>query len=355
MPTRTRTSVRRAVTALATTAVALVAFTGCSSAPDDASTIDRTTTRIAGAGVVGIERDTATACATPTPVDAGLVPGTTHPVVHTLGEAQVPVDPQRIVVLDPAALDAVCALGLWERVVGAATVAGETPQPGYLGSGISEIPPIGTVGAPDVTKIEQANPDVILGSSPASDELYGQLGAIAPTVFAGSDPVYWKTQFQLAGDALGRSQAAAAALEQYQEDATQAGVDITAAQTQASLVSFGPDSLSILGPATFAGQVLADTGVRRPQEQRLDGAATEVVPEDELDRAEGDLIYVSFEGPEAKTHGTEVMNTEEWKDLQAATDNRVFVVDNAVWAGNGLVAARAVIADLRSSLHAFVS
>lgn len=355
MPTRTRVSIRRAVTALATTAVALVALTGCSSAPDDASTIDRTTTRIAGAGVVGIERDTTTACATPTPVDAGLAPGTTHPVVHTVGETQVPVDPQRIVVLDPAALDAVCALGLWERLVGAATVDGNTPQPEYLGSGISEVPGIGTVGEPDVDLIDQANPDLILGSSPASDGLYEELGAVAPTVFTGSDPVFWKAQFQLAGKALGRSGAATAALEQYQKDAAQAGVDITAAQTQASVVSFGPDSLSILGPATFAGQVLADTGVRRPQEQRLEGSATEVVPEGELDRAEGDLIYVTFDGPDGKEHGTEVMNSDEWKDLQAATDNRVFVVENAVWKGNGLAAARAMIADLRASLHAHVS
>lgn len=339
---------------MATTAITLAALTGCSSAPDDASTIDKTTTRIAGAGVVGIERDTATACATPTPLDRGLVPGTTHSVVHTLGETQVPADPQRIVVLDPIALDAVCALGLWERVVGAATVDGESPQPAYLGAGISEIPGIGPVDAPDIGLIEKSNPDLILGSSPASEGLYGKLGGVAPTVFAGSDPVFWKAQFQVAADALGRSEAATASLEQYQKDAARAGADLAAAQTQASVVSFGTDSLFIQGPATFAGQVLTDVGVRRPQYQRLEGTATEAIPADELERAEGDLIYVTFDGPDAKEYGTEVMESEAWENLDAVKDNRVFAVKNAVWTGNGLVAARAVIADLRSSLHAYV-
>ncbi|MFD4366435.1 iron-siderophore ABC transporter substrate-binding protein [Rhodococcus sp. NPDC058521] len=354
MSIRTRLP-RRSVASLVVTAVALVAFTGCSAPDDNASTIVETTTRIAGAGVVGIERDTATACATPTPLDGGLAPDSTHPVTHTLGETQVPADPQRIVVLDPAALDTVCALGLWERVVGAATVEGESPQPAYLGSGISEIPGVGPVGAPDLDLIAQAAPDLILGSSPASDGLYEGLEAIAPTVFAGSDPVYWKAQFQVAAGALGRTEAAAASLEQYQEEAAQTGLDIDATQTQASVVSFGTDSLTISGPASFAGQVLTDAGVRRPHYQRLEESATEEISEDDLSKAEGDLIYVGFDGPEAQEHGTEVMRSEGWEDLEAATDNRVFAVDNSIWKGNGLVAARAIVGDLRESLNAYVS
>ena len=63
--TTARTSIRR-VSILGIAATMLV-LGGCSSdsSDDPASTIVRTTTSIAGAGVMGIERDTATACPTP--------------------------------------------------------------------------------------------------------------------------------------------------------------------------------------------------------------------------------------------------------------------------------------------------
>lgn len=329
---------------------------GCSSdsSDDPASTIVRTTTSIAGAGVMGIERDTATACPTPTQADPGAGPGVKRRVVHTAGETEVPSDPQRIVVLDSVSMDAVCALGLWERVVGAATGV-DSPQPSYLGFGISEIPSVGPVSAPDVNAVKAAAPDLILGSSPASDGLYGQLDAIAPTVFAGSDPVYWKAQFALAGQALGRSSAAATELDRYQQDVVQLGDALNASQTQASVVRFGSKDLQIEGPASFAGQILSDVGVRRPPAQQLTDATTAPIPADDLSAAEGDLIYVLFDGPNGRTYGTEIMKSDQWQDLAAATDRRVFVAEDEIWNGNGMTAARAVLADLKGTLNGYAS
>lgn len=326
---------------------------GCSQPSDDASTIIRTTTNIAGAGVVGIDRDTTAACATPTPVDAALDSSGTHQVVHTAGESEVPSDPQRIVVLDTAALDAVCSLGLWERVVGAAVGDGDSSQPNYLGTGIANIPSIGPADNPNVDLVAQATPDLILGSSPSGDDAYAEFSAVAPTVYVGSDPVFWKTQFLLAGNALGRADAASAQLEQYQQDAAQLGVDIDSSQTQASVVRFDTDNLYIQGPASFAGQVLADAGVRRPAYQNLEGSATATVPSDDLDKAEGDLIYVILDD-QSKAHAEDVMDGQDWENLGAAEDGRVFAVDDAIWTGNGLVAAHAVLTDLRDTLNAYV-
>ncbi|MCQ4119220.1 ABC transporter substrate-binding protein [Rhodococcus tibetensis] len=355
MSLRRFSTVRRASLGLVA-GVAVFALAGCSQPADDdpASSIVRTTTKIAGAAVVGIERDTTTACPGPAPVDSALSGSSTHRVVHTAGTSDVPADPQRIVVLDSAALDAVCALGLWERVVGAATSGdGDSPQPGYLGTGISELPSVGPAGAPDVGRIAQAAPDVILGSSPATGELYGELSPVAPTVFVGSDPVYWKAQFILAGNALGRADAATAALEQYQADAKQLGIDIDAAQTQASVVRFGADTLEVEGPAAFAGQVLTDASVRRPAYQNLEGAVTEPIAGAELDRAEGDLIYAVLAGKDGTQHAEDVMSGQAWEDLEAAVDSRVFAVEGEVWNGNGLVAARAVLTDLRNTLNGY--
>ncbi|MDH6282086.1 iron-siderophore ABC transporter substrate-binding protein [Prescottella agglutinans] len=332
-PVRT---VRRATVAVIAASAVLVGLTGCGdSTNDDASTIVRTTTKIAGAGVVSVERDTRAACATPTPADPGAP------------------DPQRIVVLDSAAMDSVCALGLWGRVVGAATSPGETPQPAYLGTGISLLPSVGPESAPDVDQIAKAAPDLILGSAPASPELADRLKTVAPTVFVGGDPVQWKSRFLASGKALGRSGAAQQALDAYTADAARIGTEINARQTQASVIRFRSDAMSIEGPGSFSGQVLADANVQRPAYQRIDVASKDI---DDLADAEGDLIYVSFDGPGGLDHGTSVMDSDAWHDLGAVTDNRVFAVDDEVWnAGNGVVAARAVLTDLQESLNAYVS
>nr|WP_145693177.1 ABC transporter substrate-binding protein [Rhodococcus rhodochrous] len=335
----------RAVLVAAVAAVT-TALAGCSTPPDDdASEIVRTTTRIAGASVVGIDRDTSTACALPSPLDPGRPTTGTRPVLHTAGRSEVPADPQRIVVLDPAALDAVCALGLWERVVGAS--AEVTGRPEYLGYGIGELPPVGAAGNPDVAAIERAQPDVILGSSTAPD-VYASLSGIAPTVLVGSDPVFWREQFVRVGEALGRTEAARRVLDDYATAARDLGRELVSSQTQASIVRFTPDGPTVEGTASFAGQVLGDVGAARPPAQRFEAVDTE-----DPAPADGDVIFVRFAGEDGLEAGKDYMQTDEWLDLGAVRDNRLFSVTDDVWSTPGPVAARAILTDLTYTLNGY--
>ncbi|MEU5843351.1 ABC transporter substrate-binding protein [Rhodococcus sp. NPDC047139] len=345
----------RAVLVAAVAAVT-TALAGCSTPPDDdASEIVRTTTRIAGAAVVGIERDTSTACALPSPLDPGQPTNGTRAVLHTAGLSDVPADPQRIVVLDPAALDAVCALGLWERVVGVSSEASGRPE--YLGTGIVELPAVGVAGAPDVAAIERAQPDVILGSSTDSD-LYGSLSELAPTVLVGSDPVFWREQFVRVGEALGRTEAARRVLADYTTAARELGRELASSQTQASIVRFTADGPTVEGTASFAGQVLGDVGAARPPAQRfgvVDGQPWQPVDTADPAAAEGDVIFVRFAGEDGLERGTEYMRTDEWLDLGAVRDNRLFSMNDEVWSTPGPVAARAILTDLTHTLNGYSS
>jgi len=78
--------------------------------------------------------------------------------------AQVPDDPQRIVVLSGDQLDALCALGLQSRIVAAALPDGSSSQPSYLGTVVHQLPGVGTRSSPDLAAIRAAKPDLILGS-----------------------------------------------------------------------------------------------------------------------------------------------------------------------------------------------
>ena len=347
MPVRKLT----ALVAVPLAAIALFTIAGCgNSANDDAANeIARTTTLIAGAGVVGIERDTSKACPVAAPADPA--DGPTRRITHAGGESVVPADPKRIVVLSTQALDSVCAVGLWERVVGAATLDGPVAQPEYLGTGVALIPSIGIVGAPDPAQIEALHPDLILGSAVPDAGLADRLKAIAPTVFDAVDGG-WKRQFGLAAQALGRGTTAIGAVAAYEQDARDAGVALNSGQTQASIVRFSADSALVEGTESFAGQILTDTGVRRPGYQR---GASFTVSTSDLDKAEADIIYVSFEGDRGLEHGKSVLDSDAWEDLGASKDRRVFAVEDAIWNGNGLVAARSLVDDLRKTLNSYVT
>ncbi|WP_052280828.1 ABC transporter substrate-binding protein [Nocardia vulneris] len=334
-----------AVVALAATVVAA----GCSKT-DDASTIVRTTTNIAGAGVVGLERDTTRACPLPSAPDPAN--GSTRTVTHAAGVSEVPADPKRIVVLTTSALDATCAVGLWERVVGAVTIDGPSPQPAYLGTGVLKIPGVGTAAQPNPALIAEQHPDLIIGDIPTATASFDALQAIAPTVLVGANNS-WQAEFTALAAGLGRKAAADAALEDYRTAAADTGNMLSSGQTQASVLRFTGDTNQVQGSNSFAGQILADAGVQRPQAQR--GTTFDVRPDEFAGKLEGDLIYVLLAGADGKKHGEQVLRSDAFKDLGASTDKRVFAVEDTVWHGNGLTAARALLTDLTGTLNGFVT
>ncbi len=101
---------------------------------------------------------------------------------------------------------------------------------------------------------------------------------------------------------------------------------------------------------------LAPLGVDRPAAHRFtDKPYVEIgISDDDLagrpdfSAADGDIVYVSFATGEARDRAPRVMNSDAWKRLSANRDNRVFAVNNEIWqTGEGIVAARGILADLR--------
>ncbi|MDY6998169.1 MAG: ABC transporter substrate-binding protein [Actinomycetota bacterium] len=339
------------------------ALTGCGGdGPPPDNSIITSTTRIAGAGVLGNDRRPDESCAPePAPLEEGppereVRNATAHAVEPPVPETTlVPADPQRIVVLSGPELDALCALGLQSRIVAAALPDGSTSQPSYLGSVIHELPGAGSRTDPDLAAIRDAGPDVILASAALTPSDHPELAEIAPTVFSGAAGAAWRDILRTVGAAAGRPAAADALIDQFAAAADTTGAESDATHFQASVVQFTDTALRVFGVENFPGSVLAEAGVDRPASQRFTDKPYEEIGISEADMAdgadfssvEGDLIYVSFASEEAKQRGAEVMRSDAWKRLSAAQDDRVFAVNNAVWqSGQGIVAARGILADL---------
>ncbi|WP_328363877.1 iron-siderophore ABC transporter substrate-binding protein [Mycobacterium sp. NBC_00419] len=339
------------------TALAVTVVSGCSGSsqapPSATGSVVTSTTKIAGAGILGNQRRPDESCA---PEPARLDPAPPPPVRHAAGETAVVADPQRIVVLAGDELDALCALGLQSRIVAAALPDGADSQPSYLGTVIHDVPGAGSRSAPDLAAIAAAKPDLILGSAGLTPQAYPQLAAIAPTVFTDAPGARWQDNLRTVGAATGRTEATDEVIAAFTDRARQAGGATDAPHFQASVVQFTDTTMRVWGADNFPASVLADVGVDRPAAQRFtDKPYVEFgISDADLDRspdfspADGDILYLSFASPAAKDRAPAVLESAAWRKLSANRDNRVFIVNNEIWqTGQGVIAARGIIDDLR--------
>ena len=217
------------------------------------------------------------------------------------------------------------------------------------------MPGAGTRSAPDLDAIKAATPDLILGSEALTPEEYGELSAIAPTVFTGPPGAAWQDNLRTVGAATGRLDAANGLIDGFERAADKTGADNDATHFQASVVQFTENTMRVYGADNFPGSVLAAVGVDRPAAQRFTdkpyveiGIPTRPGRGAELLVADGDIVYISFDSPAAKDRAPAVLGSDAWKKLSANRDNRVFAVNNEVWqTGEGIVAARGILADLQ--------
>jgi iron complex transport system substrate-binding protein len=349
------------MSAAAATAISAALCTGCTTGSPggtSATSVITSTTQIAGAGVLGNQRRPDDSCAPqPAEPDPGPATRTAHNAAGVQPDtAQVPADPQRIVVLSGDQLDALCALGLQSRIVAAALPDGSSSQPSYLGTVVHRLPGVGTRSSPDLAAIGAAKPDLILGSQALTPKLYSALAAIAPTVFTAAPGAAWEDNLRGVGAATGRANAADGVIDDFTKKAHDDGAAHDAAHYQASIVQFTENTIRVYGAENFPASVLTAVGVDRPASQRftdkpyieMGSTDADLAGSPDFSAADADLVYVSFASPAAKDRAATIFDSDPWRKLAANRENRVFVVNNEIWqTGEGVVAARGVIDDLR--------
>lgn len=106
---------------------------------------------------------------------------TTIDVTDGNGTITVPKNPEKVVVFDNGSLDTLDALGVGDRVAGAAV----DNLPDYL-SAYADVDSAGGIKEPDLEKINAIQPDLIIISGRQSDYL-DDLNEIAPTMYLAVD------------------------------------------------------------------------------------------------------------------------------------------------------------------------
>ncbi|EWS82288.1 iron ABC transporter substrate-binding protein [Brachybacterium phenoliresistens] len=273
--------------------------------------------------------------------DAGGAAGATRSVVHARGTTAVPEDPQRVVVLEPLELDT--AVGLGVTPVGAAVAGNITTLPEYLG--VTGVAPVGTVPEPDLEAIAALAPDLVLGTETRHAKLYDQLASIAPTVFIADHAAPWRENMGLIAEALGRSEEAADLLEAVDARSEEIAAEHAPSGTTVNMVRPRDETtLSLYGPTSFAGSLLASVGLSIPEREWADAIQSDISPENILE-AQADLVLVTTTDVEDPTTipAAIAQNAEAFPDVR--------LVDTSYWvSGVGPVGAQRVLDDIEAIL-----
>jgi iron complex transport system substrate-binding protein len=268
---------------------------------------------------------------------------TTHEVKHARGTAEVPLDPQRVVTLEPLELDTAVALGI--TPVGAAVASNVSGVPSYLG--VKNVESVGTVPEPDLEAIAALKPDLILGTEARHSALYDQLSAIAPTVFIATQADPWRDNALLIGEALNREDDVKKLLTKVDDRCSELAAEFdTSGQTAQLIRPRDETTLSLYGPASFAGSLLECVGFTIPEKDWADGLQADISPENILD-AKADHVFV-----------TTADVTDKSTVPNAITQNSdafpsVTLVDTSYWvSGVGPKGAQLVLDDIEKFLEA---
>ena len=273
-----------------------------------------------------------------------------RPIEHAMGTTQVPISPQRVIVLDYAPLDT--ALALEVTPIGRPEEAISAIYP----SASRDITSIGVGFQPNLETILELEPDLILGSKVIERGAYRRLSRIAPTIFTEDNGRYgnWQEYFLLHADALGQLEQAEALLADYQQRVTtlKSQLDQVPQNTKVSVVAHWSGGVLAYTTSSFSGAILQDLGFdRNPQQDKSQRYALQPSKED-LAAIDGDVVFLMHNSQsDGSITKAEFVSDPLWSTLDAVEQGIVCQVDSAVWAGGrSILAANQILTDIEACL-----
>ncbi|NAW66759.1 ABC transporter substrate-binding protein [Photobacterium halotolerans] len=274
----------------------------------------------------------------------------TRIIEDALGEKiTVPAQPKRVITLSEIDLDTALALGM--TPIGTVNGRGQQTLPRYLTPAINgEIQVVGDLSRPNLETILELEPDLIL-TAPNRPEVIALLGEIAPTVVTFNYGENWKSVFQRTANILNRQADADAFMARYQAHAEQTKQAIGDKLGQTiSVVRWNPKGPAYMFRDSFASQVIADVGMKRPANQQDPGHTHSMsLSLEALAVLDGDWMVIgtlSTSG-EAVEAMKQAENTPAFRQLSAIESGRFAPVDGSLWTSvGGPLAALKVMDDI---------
>lgn len=274
-------------------------------------------------------------------------------VTDSDGKVSVPKNPEKVVVFDMGSLDTIKALGKADTVIGAPTKS----IPAYLDS-FKEVASVGGIKEPDLEKINELKPDLIVISGRQHDSKEA-LAKIAPVIYLSVDSERtWestKENIRTLATIFGENQLADEKISALEKEIakTKEKADASQLKTLVTLVNEG--SLSAYGENSRFGIIHNTFGF--PQVDANIEASThgqEVSYEYVLEK-NPDVIFVidrtkAIGGDTSKNN---VSENELVKETTAGKQQKVISLTPDVWylSGGGIECTELMLADVSKALE----
>lgn len=279
--------------------------------------------------------------------------GDTKNVEHALGESEVPVEPERVIALDPY-VTLPTALLVGAPVIGTSRPPfGEDATAVYIEEDTEGIEDVGWI-EPNIETVASLDPDVIIGYETFVEEPYEELTEFAPTV--GIEPAFgdeWRSNVRKVADVLGRGEMIESEFDRFdgriEEFRSEMG-DRLGGFTVSLVNIRALDDIRIY-VRDVASEIMAEAGLVRPPtdetppDETFVNMSAELLPEIEADAI---FYFVGSAGtnPEEAAEQTgELQANPLWQGLPAVENERAYEVDSRWWFESGSIQAANLVLD----------
>ena len=274
-------------------------------------------------------------------------------VQHTMGEACIPRNPQRVITLRPDHFANSLALDV--KPIALSFYKG-FPLSKVLQNQVDKIESVGDLNSPSLEKIALLQPDLII-SDTGLKSISPQLSQIAPTVVleVPYPDTSWKEELEELAQILGKNEAAQKLMADYQQriEKLKQALGDRANNLEVSVAGMASGSgIWSYGAKHPVGELLNDLGLQRPAVQQGDVYFLEHISAEKLSDIDGDVLFLTSWGRDIdKEEIRDKLKTDPlWQKLKAVQQNQVYVVDSYWHESENILAINAVLDDLEKYL-----
>lgn len=278
---------------------------------------------------------------------------TTITVKDSNGDVEVTKNPEKVVVFDNGSLDTLDALGVGDKVIGAATAS----LPNYLEK-YKDVESAGGIKEPDLEKINQMQPDLILISG-RQREYQEDLSKIAPTLFLSVDAEKpWESIQQnvsTLGKIFGKETEAEEKLSKLSENIDATKAKASELDKKALVVLVNEGQLSAYGSGSRFGLIHDLFGFQQADDQIEASTHGQSVSYEYVREKNPDILFVidrtkAIGGDDSKD---DLSQNELIQETNAGKDGKIINLEPDVWylSGGGLESLQKMIDEVNTAFE----
>ncbi len=265
--------------------------------------------------------------------------GAVRQVTDSTGrEVQVPVHPQRVVILNASNIDLYVAAGGAPTIVGKAASKALSPEVAQATEKAAEV---GIIHSPDVEKILSLQPDLVIGTNvPFHTDLAATLQQAGIPLYIQSldSRAELEKALQFYGSLTGEEKQAGAALDKLKSAQAAVKEQVSRRRPPKSLIVFGsPDSFNMGTSKCFTGDLVKELGGGNIADEADSDSGYVPISMEFVARENPEVMLLIMHGNPAELEGKmrqELSINDAWQNIAAVQVGRVYVLPYELFAVN---------------------